>query len=88
MEQSDCQKTAGRPETGFSAVFPSSKFGKIFILPNSIQKSNIPFGDIILKVELAKIPVLPNRGDCLLPATFFLPYHQQRETSTRSLRYA
>lgn len=67
----------------------TGEFGKTrIILPNSIQKSNIPFGDIILKVELAKIPVLPNRGDCLLPATFFLPYHQQRETSTRSLRYA
>ena len=31
MEQSNrTVKTAGRPETGFSAVFPSSKFGKIF----------------------------------------------------------
>ena len=76
LAQPDCQKTAGKSETGFSAVFPYSKFGKIFILPNSIQKSNIPFGDIILKVELAKIPVLPNRGDCLLPVTFYLPYHR------------
>ena len=41
MEQSDCQKTAGRPETGFSAVFPSSKFGKIFILPNYLWISSM-----------------------------------------------
>lgn len=61
------QKTAERRLSCFSAVFSSSEFGKIFILPNSIQKSNIPFGDIILKVELAKIPVLPNRGDASFP---------------------
>ena len=67
----------------------SCEFGKTrIILPNSIQKSNIPLGDIILNVELAKIPVLPNRGDCLLPARFFPAYHAQRETSTKSCRYA
>lgn len=82
------RKTAGRPICGVSAVFSSSKFGKIFILPNLISKSNIPYGDIILRVKLAKIPVLPNRGDCLLPARFFPAYHAQRETSTKSYRYA
>lgn len=64
-------KTAGRPICGFSAVFSSSEFGKIFILPNLISKSNIPYGDIILRVKLAKIPVLPNRGDASFPARFF-----------------
>lgn len=67
----------------------SCEFGKTrIILPNLISKSNIPYGDIILRVKLAKIPVLPNRGDCLLPARFFPAYHAQRETSTKSCRYA
>ena len=75
---------------GYSLDIPyTGEFGKTrIILPNSIQKSNIPFGDIILRVKLAKIPVLPNRGDCLLPARFFPAYHAQRETSTKSYRYA
>lgn len=35
------RKTAGRPICGVSAVFPSSKFGKIFILPNYLWISSI-----------------------------------------------
>jgi hypothetical protein len=35
------KKTAGRPICGFSAAFSSSKFGKIFILPNYLWNSSI-----------------------------------------------
>ena len=34
-------KTAGMPGYGFSAAFSSSKFGKIFILPNYLWISSI-----------------------------------------------
>ena len=64
-------KTAGRPICGFSAVFSSSEFGKIFILPNLISKSNIPYGDIILRVKLAKYLFCRIAGTASFPRDFF-----------------